>query len=192
MQKSTDQDRKDMLVAIPAAALFIVIGIVLVYAGFYFYNDIQSVRKNGIKTEGVIVRYERRGNRTISERENGMFVVPIVQFQTATGQVVVVEGKVDNTSVLQNLCETGEQVEIIYDPQNPEHAVINTFAELWFVPLLAWFIGVAFIIVPPFTIWKYYREKRTGQYQVYHQAARRKSGNLPGSAFSRMNNARSA
>ncbi len=32
----------------------------------------------------------------------------------------------------------------------------------------------------------------TGQYQVYHQAARRKSGNLPGSAFSRMNNARSA
>ena len=89
-----------------------------------------------------------------------MFVVPIVQFQTDTGEEVVVEGTVDNTSILQNLCESGEQVEIIYDPLNPKNAVINTFAELWFGPLLTWAIGIGFIFVPPFTIWKHYKKQR--------------------------------
>lgn len=117
-----------MIVGISAATLFVIIGIVLVYVGFYFYNKVEKIRENGVKTKGTIIRYERRGATTAEIKD--MFVVPIVQFQTDTGEEVVVEGTVDNTSILQNLCESGEQVEIIYDPLNPKNAVINTFAEL--------------------------------------------------------------
>jgi hypothetical protein len=161
MRKSPDQNIKDIYVAIPAAALFVFMGIGLVYGGLYFYNNIKSVRENGIKTEGVILMYELRGTKTQNKKD--MFFVPIVRFQTATGRVFEVEGRIDNKSALQKLCKSGAKVEIIYDPQNPKRAVINTFAELWFVPLLAWFIGVGFIIVPPFTIWKYYQEQRKGK-----------------------------
>ncbi len=152
MGKDTGLSKKDMLVGIPAALVFVIIGFVLVYVGFYFYNDIRETRSKGIKTEGTIVRYERRGPGTSNLRD--MFAVPIVRFYTKSGQEVIVEGKVDNTSVLQNLCEAGEQVEIIYDPANPQHAIINTFAELWFAPLLAWLVGTGFILGPPFTIWR--------------------------------------
>ncbi len=130
---------------------------VSVYFGTYFYYDIQSIRKGGVKTEGVVLRYERRGTRSANMKD--MFVVPIVEFQTVTGQPVVVEGQVDNSTILQNLCESGEQVEVIYDPNNPEHAVINTLAELWFGPLLLWVIGAGFIFVPPFTIWRYFKSR---------------------------------
>ena len=158
MQKVSDLNNKDLIVGISAAVLFVVVGIVPLYVGFYFYNKVEKIREDGVKTEGTIIRYERRGTRTPKMKD--MYIVPIVKFQTATGQEIMVEGKVDNTSILQNLCESGDQVEIIYDPQNPKHAVINTFAELWFVPLLTWVIGIGFILVPPFTIWKHYKEQR--------------------------------
>ena len=158
MQNASDRNNKDLIVGISAAVLFIVVGIVLLYVGFYFYNKVEKIRESGVKTEGTIIRYERRGTRTPQMKD--MFVVPIVKFQTVTGQEIVVEGKVDNTSILQNLCEDGEQIEIIYDPLNPKNAVINTFAELWFVPLLTWVIGIGFILVPPFTIWKHYKGQR--------------------------------
>jgi len=147
-----------LIVGISAAALFVIIGIVLVYVGFYFNNKVERIRENGVRTEATIIRYERRGTTTTQMKD--MFVVPIVKFHTVPGEEIVAEGTVDNTSILQNLCKSGEQVEVIYDPQNPNNAVINTFAEIWFVPLLVWAIGIGFIFVPPFTIWKHYKEQR--------------------------------
>jgi len=158
MQDASDRNNNDLTFGISAAVLFVIIGVVLVCVGLYFYNKVEKIRENGVKTEGTIIRYEQRGTMTLNMKD--MYIVPIVKFQTAVGQEIVVEGKVDNTSILQNLCESGDQVEIIYDPQNPNHAVINTFAELWFVPLLTWVIGIGFIFVPPFTIWKHYKEQR--------------------------------
>lgn len=149
---------REFLIATLFAALFMIMGVASICFGLYFFNDIQSIRKNGEKTEGIIIRFERRGTRTVNMK--GMFVVPIVQFQTKAGQSIVVEGKCDNTSVLQNLCKTGEHVEVIYDPKKPQHAVINTFAELWFVPLLSWVIGGGFVLGPPFTIWRHYRGRK--------------------------------
>ncbi len=159
-EEYSGRNNRELLIAISSAALFMLIGVAIVYAGIYVYNDIQSVRKNGTKTEGVILRYERRGTETINMKN--MFVVPIIRFQTQKGKTVIAEGKADNTSVLQNICASGKRVEVIYDPLNPNNAVINTFAELWFVPLLAWIIGAGFILVPPFTIWRYYNGRKQG------------------------------
>lgn len=155
MLKESKRNNIGLLIAALAATLFLTVGVVSVYFGYFFFNDVQSIRKNGLRTEGVILRYERRGSGI--EKMKDMFVVPIVQFQTEDSQSVIVEGKCDNTSILKNICEAGERVEIIYDPKKPEHAIINTFAELWFAPLLLWAVGVGFIIVPPFTILRHYK-----------------------------------
>lgn len=151
------QDRTDLLVVIAATALFAVAGIAMIYFGLYIYKDIQSVRKRGISVEGVILRYERYHGPKVNE----MMVVPVVEFQTLSGKSVVFEGSVDSTSLLQNLCSSGEHVEVIYDPLNPEHAIINTFAEIWFGPLLLWLIGSGFLLGPPFTIYRHYRYQGT-------------------------------
>ena len=151
------KDKKELPIILIFVAIFFLLGTGMVYWGWYIYSDVQSVRAKGIKTEGVILRYERCVNGPTDHNENMM--VPIVQFRTQSGQSVVVEGSVDNTSILQDICQGGGRVEIIYDPQNPKHAYINTFAELWFGPLLLWIIGFGFIFVPPFTIWRYYKNR---------------------------------
>ena len=138
--------------------LFMAIGAALIYWGWYFYDDIHRLRQQGIRTEGVILRYERRKPVTIT-RLSEVMIVPIVQFNTQSGESVTTEGRVDNVSVLQNICESGEKIEVIYDPDNPQHAALNTFSELWFVPLLLWIIGAGFIFVPPFTIWRHFANK---------------------------------
>ncbi len=156
------QSSQEILTAVAAAVVFIAAGMVMIYWGLYFYGKIHSLRKNGVKTEGTILRYRRvQGHKT-----NDMMLVPVVEFQTNSGKTIIVEGTVDNISLTKNICSSGERVEIIYDPEDPKNAVINTFAELWFAPLLLWFIGSGFIIVPPFTIWKYYHEKQ-GHYKTF-------------------------
>jgi len=150
------QDSKDLLVVIPAVALFAVAGIAMIYFGNYIYRDIQSVRKHGISVQGTILRYERYDGPKVNET----IVVPVVEFRALSGENIVFEGNVDSASLLQNLCYSGEQVEVIYDPLNPGHAVINTFAEIWFGPLLLWLIGCGFLLGPPFTIYRHYRYKQ--------------------------------
>ena len=156
--RRTISNKKELLVAVPFTILFVLSGAGLFYWATHIYNDINSIRKNGIKTEGTIIRYERRGPSS-STKISDIITVPIVQFRTKSGNSIIVEGNVDDISILQNICQNGEKIEIIYDPDNPSHAVINTFAELWFAPLLMWTIGVAFMIGPPFTIWRYYKSK---------------------------------
>ncbi len=148
---------RELFVAILFAIVFIVIGSGLLYWGTYIYNDINSIRENGIRVKGVILRYERRGPSS-STKVSDIITVPIVQFKTKSGESVIVEGNVDDISILKNICKSGEPIEVIYDPDNPEHAVINTFAELWFAPLLLWLIGAGFVLGPPFTIWRHYKK----------------------------------
>jgi hypothetical protein len=147
---------RELFIVIPLAMVFVIIGIGLLYWGTYIYNDINSIRERGIKVKGLILRYERRGPGS-STKVSDIITVPIVQFKTKSGESVIVEGNVDDIAILKNICKSGGNIEVIYDPDKPEHAVINTFAELWFAPLIMWIVGSGFVLGPPFTIWRHYR-----------------------------------
>ena len=146
---------KEYLIASIFSLVFVIMGIVMVYFAFKIYNNIHELRKYGIKTYGTIIRYERRrGTKT-----NDYSIVPIVKFKTvSTDEEFIIEGHMDNRKLFQNICKAGDEVEIIYDANNPNKAVINTFAELWFMPILLWIIGFSFIFFPPYTVYKEYKK----------------------------------
>ncbi len=148
---------KEMLVGVSAAVVFVIIGSAMFYYGIYLYNKISLLRSSGVVTKGIILRYETRGTSSTSSDKDKL-VIPIVQFHTADGTEITFDGTIDNQSVLQDLYDSGEAVEVIYDPKHPADAKINTLAELWFAPLLLLIIGAAFIFFPPFTIWKHRKE----------------------------------
>ncbi len=149
------KEKKELYISSFFMVIFIILGLIAVHFGFKIHNKIKTLRKYGIKTHGTIIRYERhRGNKP-----NETFVLPVVLFYTNSGEKIIFEGHINNSSFLKNICKTGEEVEVIYNPNAPKDAMINSFAEIWFFPLLLWVIGFGFIVVPPFTIWKYYREK---------------------------------
>ena len=139
------------------ALIFILIGIGISYFGYYFYQKIAVLRKTGIKTSGILLRYERR--KTSGSIPHNYVVVPIVKFKTLNNKEITFEGHINNTGLFQNLCYVGKPVEVIYDKNNPNNAVINTLAELWFMPILLWVIGFFFITIPPFTIYRAIQDK---------------------------------
>jgi hypothetical protein len=69
---------------------------------------------------------------------------PVVEFKTQTGEVFRFEGK---TSGPENEYKIGEQVEILYDPQDPQGAMINSWKELWFPSIAMMIIGGGMLVL---------------------------------------------
>lgn len=47
----------------------------------------------------------------------------------------------------------GDSVRVLYDPQNPENARVNSFLGMWFTSTILIAVGSAFIIVSLLTYW---------------------------------------
>ena len=57
--------------------------------------------------------------------------------------------------------EAGGSVEVIYDPERPDDARIDRFAEIWFAPLMLWAVGAGAMLIPPLTMWRHARSGRS-------------------------------
>jgi hypothetical protein len=69
---------------------------------------------------------------------------PVVQFQTHDGRMVEFES---DTGGPEESYPPGGQVEVLYDPLNPEKAHIKTSFMLWGIPLLFGGLGAVFLVV---------------------------------------------
>jgi len=112
---------------------FAVIGLVALMIGILWIRSTKERMKTMINHTGTVVemiRVERPG-------ETATFY-PVIEFKTQTGEVFRFEGK---TSGPENEYKIGEQVEILYEPQDPQGAMINSLKELWFPSIALMIIG---------------------------------------------------
>ena len=75
---------------------------------------------------------------------NSEYSIPIVEFKTASGQVVQVES---NHEYSPAKYLNGDQVEVFYDPKDPTHADINDPFEVWSGALAVPLFGLIFILI---------------------------------------------
>jgi hypothetical protein len=118
---------------------FAVIGLVALVIGILWIRSTKERLKTMINHTGTVVekvRVERPG-------ETANFY-PVVEFKTQTGEVFRFEGK---TSGPENEYKIGEQVEILYDPQDPQGAMINSWKELWFPSIAMMIIGGGMLVL---------------------------------------------
>jgi len=95
-----------------------------VYAGYVSWK----LEQNGETTIGKVVRLEKS-----ESTEGGCCVYsPVIEFD-ANGQTYSFEG--DNASYPPAYNE-GENVNVIYDPANPDTAQINKWTERWLFPII--------------------------------------------------------
>ncbi len=140
----------EMKVVIIAAAVFVALGIGLVYAGAYFYRDRARLVANGHKAKGIVAGYKR------VESYDDQFLVPVVRFTTDSGQRVTFVGSTTaQPGLFRTECDKGDVVSVVYDPDQPENAVIDIFAEIWSAPLLIWGVGCGMVVIPAVTIWRH-------------------------------------
>ena len=85
-----------------------------------------------------MVGYEtRRGSK------GGATQAEVVEFQGPDGKTVQFVEKTSQTRFIMN---TGHTVNVLYDPDNPENARINSFWGLYFFPITLLIVGLVLLI----------------------------------------------
>lgn len=148
----------ETVIGLTAAAVFALAGAALVALGAYIHHRRSTLLADGLKTSGVIVRFERvagpSGPGTLSET----ILVPAVKFTTSSGRDITFLGSTNAKPPWADY-KSGATVGVVYDPQHPANARIDTLAELWFAPGLLWLVGGGALFIPPLTIWRHLRSK---------------------------------
>jgi hypothetical protein len=137
--------------------MFPVIGVLAILLGLAFLGGtailalIKYLRlKKSIAATGVVVHVEvSEGMKKNNSSTRHILYKPTVRFQTADGRVV------DYTPMLAsswNKYETGENVPVQYDPQQPEKATIGNASVFWLPFMLFGFVGLMFTLVGTFFV----------------------------------------
>ncbi len=129
--------------SILASTALTCIGILFATVGITTGLNNHSFVKKAISTQGIVI------NNLHDSTKSSNSYYPLVKFTTRTGETVVFESKVGSSSPEYT---KGERVEILYHPQKPNAAMINTWIHLWFFPMilsgtgsLAVFIGASLL-----------------------------------------------
>lgn len=118
-------------------------GVLLIIAGVWGWNT-RSFTQRTQPATGKIQGYEDRESTT---RRNGVtkkkiVSYPVFTFQDAQGaehRVTASAGQSKSTYAI------GEEVPILYVPENPQEARINNFAQMWMGPVSIGILGGAFL-----------------------------------------------
>lgn len=126
-------------------AIYILIGIGMIYGGLHFLIKNLHLQKNGIRTIAKVVstRYVGTSNNTSDDntRSTPMYSETI-EFKTEKNETIVVE--LGDSSAAQT--DIGTERKIIYDPQFPEKPMLNNTLTVVIAPSL-FAAGGLFIVV---------------------------------------------
>lgn len=113
-----------------------VVPILLLSMWMFVGNILFTLRAE--RTTGTVVGYQtRRGNK------GGATQAEVVEFQGPDGKTVQF---VEKTSRSRFIMNTGHEVNVLYDPDKPEKARINSFWGLYFFPITLLIVGLVLLI----------------------------------------------
>jgi hypothetical protein len=103
-----------------------------------------------VHTERFIGGSERATGTVIdlnskTDSDGDVTFYPVVRFTTAEGRTI----KFESGSSASN--SVGDRVEVLYDPDDPQHASLSGFFDLWLWPLATGVLGVMACVFGPFS-----------------------------------------
>lgn len=122
--------------------------------GVFFFVKTNRFLKTAVRTKGKVVDNKRSDS-------NGDVYRPVFSFVDDSGKKYIVQSSFGSYPPKY---EIGESISVFYDPQNPQHAKIDSFEILWLIPVLLFIgpvppliFGILFIFVTPIIITHIYR-----------------------------------
>ena len=127
-----------MGIALVVGLMFFLLGLALVLsAGVVFFRQ-RKARASAVRGSGVVVDLVRRQGR------RGWLYHPVVEFETTSGRRARFEEAVGSNPAGYS---TGQQVKVLYQPDDPEKAEIDSFTSLYFYPGCLLVIGAGFTLL---------------------------------------------
>jgi hypothetical protein len=131
---------------------FVLLGLLLLAGGFFFYGRTAKFRQRAIATEGVVCDLQ------VGETSDGDDVYhPVFRYRTREGHEYTIRS---DTGTNPPGFKIGQSVGIFYDPDKPSDARIDTFAQLWLVPLILLLAGTLICIVGTIVVLASIRQSR--------------------------------
>ena len=115
--------------------LLLVFGVVIFGFGVWLFIKTLRLVQSGVHVKGTVI-----GNalRTKGRR------YPRVRFTTATG---IETQFTDSAGAAFTAYPVGREVPVIYDPDKPEHACIDSLFNLWLQPVICLAVGLLVVLV---------------------------------------------
>jgi hypothetical protein len=110
--------------------------VILVGLSLWYTFTSYMFSTNGIEVEGTVVRLE-----SSHSSEGGTTYSPVYRY-TVDGEQYEYES-VNSSSIPSH--QVGESTTLLYDPNNPEKARVNSFWEMWLLPCIM--CPVSFVMV---------------------------------------------
>lgn len=118
--------------------VFSLIGIGMLVGTFFWYQNIESFIAESAKAEGKVTEVVR------SRSSDSTTYKPVVQFYAPNGELIEFMSGTGSNPPSHTV---GEKVEVLYLPENPHDAKINSFFSLWLGPLIVGVMGGIFFLV---------------------------------------------
>jgi hypothetical protein len=145
-----------MKTVIRVGYVFALLGVVMLVLGVVFYDKKQSFVANSVITNGKVVDVEQRRS-TDSDGYASYSYYPVCEFITADGRTILFTSGIGSNP---SSYDVNEEVEIRYDPDNPQKASINSFFNIWMAPFILGLLGLIFLLVGISMILTRYKNRR--------------------------------
>lgn len=119
-------------------SIFSLVGIGRLTGSFYNYNQTQRFISSSVSTSGIVSELRA------SVSDGSRVYYPTIQFKNQQGETIETELNIGSNPPEYTV---GEQVTILYDPNNPQDANTNSFLSLYFVAVVLLGLGGTFTTV---------------------------------------------
>ena len=117
--------------------IFLIAGLCVLFSGLVSWYRTKNFLGRCVKTKAVIVSHHYQTSYDEDDKTTSSF--PIFRFNhLITGTEYTVRSNVSG------LMREGQEIEILYDPQDPENAKIDNLSHTWMIPIVVTFLGVFF------------------------------------------------
>ncbi|MFN6561379.1 MAG: DUF3592 domain-containing protein [Nostoc sp. ChiSLP01] len=127
------------------------VGSIIAVTGIILGINTRSFVSAAIPAQGTVIQLQQRLSSPDSKGYRSYVYYPVVQFTTRSGESTVFES---NSASNPPQFAKGQQIEVLYSPDNPGSAQINSWLSLWFLPLMLGGLGSSFALVGGIVIFK--------------------------------------
>lgn len=110
------------------------IGSIFAITGIIVAVNTRSFVVTSVKAPGTVTSFIR----------SSKVHYPVVKFTPSSGDPITFES---NSGSNPPAFKQGQQVEVLYNPQQPSSAMINSWGELWLLPIIFTAMGSLFLLI---------------------------------------------
>ncbi|MBD2441068.1 DUF3592 domain-containing protein [Nostoc sp. FACHB-110] len=136
-------NKEDVIFLRLFGSIFAGVGSIFAISGIFIALNTHSFVAKGISTQGTVIDLVRHTSRDSNGRRSTAYY-PVVKFTPNSGDPVTFEA---NSGSNPPAHQRGQQIDILYNPQEPEAATINSWFNFWFLPTMFIGMGSLFVVI---------------------------------------------